>query len=160
MIFQFLYACRHLKFLCLLPETLPLLLVCQLSSYLCISLDNHFCIWIVIFSQAFFLEFRVFQGNNWRRKWQPTPVFLPGESQGQRSLAACHLWGCTELDTTEATQQQQGNNRLHGYWVIIYPHPTSLALDTKDLSVSVSDAFSTSNFQGTQSMLLKYSSFK
>ena len=37
------------------------------------------------------------------RKWQPTPVFLPGESQGQRSLVGCHLWGHTESDTTEAT---------------------------------------------------------
>ena len=36
-----------------------------------------------------------------------TPVFLPGESQGQGSLMGCHLWGHTELDTTEATQQQQ-----------------------------------------------------
>ena len=40
-------------------------------------------------------------------KWQPTPVFLPGESQGQGSLVGCHLWGRTESDTTEATQQQQ-----------------------------------------------------
>jgi len=40
---------------------------------------------------------------HWRRKWQPTPVFLPGESQGQRSLVGCHLWGRTESDTTEAT---------------------------------------------------------
>ena len=40
---------------------------------------------------------------HWRRKWQPTPVFLPGESQGQRSLMGCRLWGRTELDTTEAT---------------------------------------------------------
>ena len=39
----------------------------------------------------------------WRRKWQPTPVFLPGESQGQRSLVGCCLWGRTESDTTEAT---------------------------------------------------------
>src|SRR5574340_841431 len=38
---------------------------------------------------------------HWRRKWQPTPVFLPGESQGQGSLVGCHLWGCTESDTTE-----------------------------------------------------------
>ena len=37
------------------------------------------------------------------RKWQPTPVFLPGESQGQRSLVGGHLWGLTESDTTEAT---------------------------------------------------------
>ena len=42
----------------------------------------------------------------WRRKWQPTPVFLPGESQGWGSLLGCRLWGHTELDTTEATQQQ------------------------------------------------------
>ena len=40
---------------------------------------------------------------HWRRKWQPTPVFLPGESQGQGSLVGCHLWGCTESDTIEAT---------------------------------------------------------
>ena len=38
-----------------------------------------------------------------RRKWQPTPVFLPGESQGRGSLVGCSLWGHTELDTTEAT---------------------------------------------------------
>ena len=44
---------------------------------------------------------------DWRRKWQPSPVFLPGESQGQRTLVGCRLWGCTESDTTEATQQQQ-----------------------------------------------------
>ena len=35
--------------------------------------------------------------------WQPTPVFLPGESQGWGSLVGCRLWGRTELDTTEAT---------------------------------------------------------
>jgi len=44
---------------------------------------------------------------HWRRKWQPTPVFLPGESQEQGSLVGCRLWGHTESDTTEATQQQQ-----------------------------------------------------
>ena len=38
-----------------------------------------------------------------RRKWQPTPVFLPGESQGWRSLVGCRLWGRTELHATEAT---------------------------------------------------------
>ena len=40
---------------------------------------------------------------NWRRKWQPTPVFLPGESQGRGSLVGCRLWGHTESDTTEVT---------------------------------------------------------
>ena len=44
---------------------------------------------------------------HWRRKWQPTPVFLPGESQGRGGLVDCRLWGCTESDTTEGTWQQQ-----------------------------------------------------
>ena len=42
-------------------------------------------------------------GNVRRRKWQPTPVFLPGESQGRGSLVGCRLWGCTESAATEAT---------------------------------------------------------
>jgi len=37
----------------------------------------------------------------WRRKWQTTPVFLPGKSHGQRSLVAYSPWGCKELDTPE-----------------------------------------------------------
>ena len=40
---------------------------------------------------------------HWRRKWQPTPVFLSGESQGRGSLVGCRLWDCTESDTTEVT---------------------------------------------------------
>ena len=39
----------------------------------------------------------------WRRQWQPTPVFLPGESQGRGSLVGCCLWGRTESDMTEVT---------------------------------------------------------
>ena len=35
----------------------------------------------------------LFTFMHWRRKWQPTPLFLPGESQGQGSLVGCHLWG-------------------------------------------------------------------
>ena len=45
----------------------------------------------------------LFTFMHWRRKWQPTPVFLPGESQGQQSLVGCRLWGRTELDMTEVT---------------------------------------------------------
>ena len=40
---------------------------------------------------------------SWRRAWQPTPVFLPGKSHGQRSLAGYSPWGRQELDTTEVT---------------------------------------------------------
>ena len=42
----------------------------------------------------------LFTFMHWRKKWQPTPVFLPGESQG---WVGCHLWSRTELDTTEGT---------------------------------------------------------
>ena len=45
----------------------------------------------------------LFTCMHWRRKWQPTPVFLPGESQGRGSLVGCRLWGCTGSDTTETT---------------------------------------------------------
>ena len=45
----------------------------------------------------------LFTFMHWRRKWQPTPVFLPGESQGQESLVGFRLWGRRELDMTKAT---------------------------------------------------------
>ena len=45
----------------------------------------------------------LFTFMHWRRKWQPTPMFLPGESQEPGSLVGCCLWGRTESDTTEAT---------------------------------------------------------
>ena len=56
---------------------------------------------------------------HWRRKWQPTPVFLPGESQGQGSLVGCRLWGRTELDTTEVTQQQQQQQCSPTFWHLL-----------------------------------------
>ena len=48
----------------------------------------------------------------WRRKWQPTPVFLPGESHGQKSLASYSLWGCTESDTPERLK----NNNMYSIY--------------------------------------------
>ena len=45
----------------------------------------------------------LFTFMHWIRKWQPTPVFLPGESQGQGNLVGCRVWGRTESDTTEVT---------------------------------------------------------
>ena len=45
----------------------------------------------------------LFTFMHWRRKWQPTPAFLPGESQGRGSLVGCRLWGRTESDMTEVT---------------------------------------------------------
>ena len=67
--------------------------------------------------------------------WQPTPVFLPGESQGRGSLVGCRLWGHTESDTTEATQQQQQQQLGGGSWagfqctvlVLLLAGPVSLS---------------------------------
>ena len=55
------------------------------------------------FTFTFHFPLSLFIFMHWRRKWQPTPVFLPGESQGPGSLVGCCLWGRTELDTTEVT---------------------------------------------------------
>jgi len=48
----------------------------------------------------------------WRRKCQPTPVFLPGKSQTQRSLAGYSLQGCKELDMTEHACTSKARNRF------------------------------------------------
>ena len=53
------------------------------------------CDWVTSLSLFIFMH--------WRRKWQPTPVFLPGESQGRRSLVGCRLWVHTESDTTDTS---------------------------------------------------------
>ena len=57
----------------------------------------------ISYKRNIFGAHKIFTFLHWRRKWQPTPVFLPGESQGQVNLVGCRLWGRTELDTTEAT---------------------------------------------------------
>ena len=51
-------------------------------------------------------------GFPWRRKWQPTPVFLPGKSHGQRSLAGYSPWGRKESDTTERLHSLYYRNLL------------------------------------------------
>ena len=60
------------------------------------------------YTKKFELEIRIC-GNNvqyWRKEWQPTPVFLPGESHEQRSLAGYSPWGYKESDTTEKLKTQ------------------------------------------------------
>ena len=57
----------------------------------------------------------LFTFMHWRRKWQPTPLFLPGESQGWGSLVGCRQWGRTESDTTEVTWQQQADFKANGH---------------------------------------------
>ena len=57
----------------------------------------------------------------WRREWQPTPVSLPGEFHGQRSLVGCSPWGLKELDMAESLTQTTtykllkfGSSRMKG----------------------------------------------
>ena len=66
----------------------------------------------------------LFTFMHWRRKWQSTPGFLPGESQGQGSLVGCRLWGCTESDTRLKRLSSSSRQRpLHPF-----PLPSSLIL--------------------------------
>ena len=62
----------------------------------------------------------------WRRASQPTPVFLPGESQGQRSLVGYSPWGSTESDTTEVTQHACMDDLINAKDYQIYPLNTLL----------------------------------
>ena len=56
----------------------------------------------------------------WRREWLPTPVFLPGEFHGQRSLAGCSPWGCKESDTTERLTLSLSCIFLHVLFHMVY----------------------------------------
>ena len=95
-----------------------------------------------------------------RRKWQPTPILLPGESQGQRSLAGYRPWGCKESDMTEqlSTSARRGfqrrnevvrgslgalgfiggsdSNRLNNCFNVCFPHQTVTNLEVKAQSFS------------------------
>ena len=70
----------------------------------------------------------LFTFMHWRRKWQPTPVFLPGESHGQRGLVGCRLRGRTESDTTGVTWQQQQEV------VLVVKNPLDNVGDIRDVS--------------------------
>ena len=76
----------------------------------------------------------------WRRKWQPTPIFLPGESHGQRRLVGYSPWGCKKLDTTErACVRVYTHTHTHPW--ISYIHLNHLVLvvspETKESEVKV-----------------------
>ena len=52
---------------------------------------------------------------HWRRKWQPTSVFLPGESQGQGSMVGCRLWGRTESTRLRCLSSSSSNVILRAF---------------------------------------------
>ena len=59
----------------------------------------------------------------WRRKWQPTPGFLPGASHGQRSLADYRLWCCKESGMTEQLTHTHTHTHMHTH-THTYTHTT------------------------------------
>ena len=68
--------------------------ICKIDS------QQEFAVWLRKLKQvALFLKDPLYCFQ--RRQWQPTLVFLPGKSDGQRSLVGCRPWGLEELDTTE-----------------------------------------------------------
>ena len=73
----------------------------------------------------------LFTFMHWRRKWQPTPVFLPGESQGRRSRVGCHLWGRTESDTTEMTEHHQQQQILESRGKFVRLFASSFMLEKR-----------------------------
>ena len=68
---------------------------------------------------------------HWRRKWQPTPVFLPGESQGWGSPVGCHLWGRTELDTLKRLSSSSSRG---SQVALVVKYPLANAGDVRDAS--------------------------
>ena len=68
--------------------------------------------------QDWMTSLSLFTFMHWRRKWQPTPEFLPGESQGWGSLVGCRLWSRTESDTTEVTVAAAAAE-LNAVWLFI-----------------------------------------
>ena len=90
-----------------------------------------------------FTYFAHFSLYHWRRKWQPTPVFFPGESHGQRSLGRHGLWGHRGSDTTEVTKQSviihwQANNRVEVVkrWRIIKGNGKTPKDSTEELEIN------------------------
>ena len=79
----------------------------------------------------------LFTFMHWRRKCQPTPVFLPGESQGRWSLVGCCLRGRTESDTTEATSQQQQQHHQISQMKMLEKHTSEEGVRTDDTSVMI-----------------------
>ena len=80
----------------------------------------------------------------WRRAWQPTPVFLPGEFQGQRSLAGYSPWGCKESDMTELLRkhaQVPGHRCINLWWTTIQPTPQDMGDLLEEAGQSRSPSF-------------------
>ena len=96
----------------------------------------------------------LFTFMHWRRKWQPAPVFLPGEYQRLGSLVGCRLWGRTESDMTEATCSSSSSSRwgwmpwssFFECWVLCQLFHSPLSLSLRGSLVSAPGGISYSPF--------------
>ena len=86
------------------------------------------------------MVFPVVMYGCWRRKWQPTPVFLPRESCGWRSLVGCCLWGCTESDTLcmhlwmwELDYKENWTPKNWCFWTVVSEKTLESPLDSKEI---------------------------
>ena len=68
----------------------------------------------------------------WRRAWKPTPIFLPGESHGQRRLAGCSPWGHKESDTTKQLTYMHTELGMHLLGVPSLPQKGNSAMKPRD----------------------------
>ena len=66
----------------------------------------------------------------WRREWQPTPVFLPGEFNGQRRLAGHNPWGCKESGTTERHSHTNTHTQVVVGWYILVDQAVGICDDS------------------------------
>ena len=85
--------------------------------------------WRVGHDWAASLSLSLFPFMQWRRKWQPSPAYLPGQSQGRESLVGCRLWGHTELAKTDETQQQQQHVQI-----VVLEKTLESPLDCKEIN--------------------------
>jgi len=96
--------------------------------------------WGLDTTEQFHFHFLLFTFLHWRRKWQPTPVFLPGESQGWRSLVGCRLWDHTESDTMKWFSSSSSSSSLlflskfNPYLMLLSPSANQLPLNEMNVS--------------------------
>ena len=93
----------------------------------------------------------LFTFMHWRRKWQPTPVFLPGESQGWGSLVSCCLWGRTESNTTDVTAAAAVGVGDGNVWLFCNPLKKEMATHFSILSCEIRWTEETGGLQYTGS---------
>ena len=100
--------------LLLLSSFFPSISVFFNESALLIRCTNY---WSSSVRQDWVTSLSLFIFMHWKRKWKPAPVFLPEGSQGWESLVGCRLWGHTESDMTEATEQQKQFQHQSFQWI-------------------------------------------